>query len=129
MAVQKGSAVLMKVGNGASPEVFTTIGGLRDTSITINQETVDVTTKDSSRVRTLLEQGGVKSFTVSGTGVFDDSASHQTVLSDFDGSSFTNYQFLMPDYNTFTGAFQVTSIEYSGMTLHNTVSHLRVQVL
>jgi TP901-1 family phage major tail protein len=114
MAVQKGSAVLMKVGNGASPEVFTTIGGLRDTSITINQETVDVTTKDSSRVRTLLEQGGVKSFTVSGTGVFDDSASHQTVLSDFDGSSFTNYQFLMPDYNTFTGAFQVTSIEYSG---------------
>ena len=114
MAVQKGSAVLMKIGNGASPEVFTTIGGLRDTSITINAETVDITTKDSSRVRTLLAQGGVKSFAVSGTGVFDDSASHQSVLSAFDGSAHTNYQFLMPDYNTFTGAFQVTSIEYSG---------------
>jgi TP901-1 family phage major tail protein len=114
MAVQKGAEVLVKVGDGASPEAFTTIGGLRDTSISINQETVDVTTKDSSRVRELLAQGGVKSFTISGSGVFDDSASHQTVLSDFDNSTFTNYQFIVPDYNTFTGSFQVTAIEYSG---------------
>ena len=27
MAAQKGSAMLMKVGNGGSPETFTTIGG------------------------------------------------------------------------------------------------------
>ena len=83
-------------------------------SISINQETVDVTTKDSSRVRELLAQGGIKSFTISGSGVFDDSASHQTVLSDFDSATFTNYQFIVPDYNTFTGSFQVTAIEYSG---------------
>ena len=37
MAVQKGAEVLVKVGDGASPEAFTTIGGLRDTSISINQ--------------------------------------------------------------------------------------------
>ena len=40
MAVQKGSAVLIKVGNGASPEVFTTIGALRSSSITINTEQI-----------------------------------------------------------------------------------------
>ncbi len=114
MAVQKGAEVLIKIGNGASPEVFTTIGGLRDTSISINQESVDVTTKDSARVRTLIAQGGVKSFTVSGSGVFDDSASHSTLLGVLDASAFTNFQFIMPDFNTFTGAFQVTSVEYSG---------------
>ena len=114
MAVQKGAEVLVKIGNGASPEVFTTIGGLRDTSISINQETVDVTTKDSARVRTLIAQGGVKSFTISGSGVFDDSASHTTLLGVLDASTFTNFQFIMPDFNTFTGAFQVTSVEYSG---------------
>ena len=114
MAVQKGAEVLVKVGDGASPEAFTTIGGLRDTSISINQETVDVTTKDSSRVRELLAQGGVKSFTISGSGVFDDSASHTTLLGVLDASTFTNFQFIMPDFNTFTGAFQVTSVEYSG---------------
>ena len=62
MAVQKGSALLVKVGNGGSPESFTTVAGLRDTSISINAETIDVTNKDSSRVRTLLANAGIKSF-------------------------------------------------------------------
>ncbi len=114
MAVQTGASLLVKVGNGASPEVFTTVAGLRDTSISINQETVDVTNKDSSRVRTLLAQGGIKSFTISGSGVFTDSASEQTILTNFDGSAFSNYQLIVPDYNTFTGAFQITALEYSG---------------
>lgn len=114
MAVQKGAALLVKIGNGGSPETFTTVAGLQDTSISINQETVDVTNKDSARVRTLLAQGGVKSFTISGSGIFTDAASEQSVLTAFDGSSFTNFQFLVPDYNTFTGAFQVATIDYSG---------------
>lgn len=114
MAVQKGASLVVKIGDGASPEVFTTVAGLQDTSISINQETVDVTNKDSSRVRTLLAQGGVKSFTITGSGIFTDSASEQSVLTAFDGSSFTNFQFLVPDYNTFTGAFQVATLDYTG---------------
>ena len=114
MAVQKGSALLIKVGNAASPEVFTTIAGLRDTSISINSETVDVTNKDSARVRTLLADVGIKSFSVSGSGVFTDAASEQLILTNFNASTFLNYQFLVPSYNTFTGKFQVTSLEYSG---------------
>ena len=114
MAVQKGSDLLVKAGNGASPEVFTTIGGLRDTSISINAETIDVTNKDSSRNRTLLADAGIKSFSISGSGVFTDSASEQTVLTNFQSSTFKNYQFLVPDFNTFTGAFQITSMEYAG---------------
>tara|TARA_R100000700_G_C3135241_1_gene118967 strand:+ start:19 stop:432 length:414 start_codon:yes stop_codon:yes gene_type:complete len=114
MAVQKGASLLVKLGNGASPEVFTTLAGLRDTSISINQEMVDVTNKDSSRVRQLLAQGGVKSFTISGSGIFTDSASEQTMVSNFDSSTNKNYQFIVPDFNTFTGAFQVTSMEFNG---------------
>ncbi len=114
MAVQKGSALLVKVGNAATPEVFTTVAGLRDTSISINAETIDVTNKDSSRVRTLLADAGIQSFSISGSGVFTDSASEQLILTNFSAATFLNYQFLVPDYNTFTGAFQVTSIEYSG---------------
>ena len=114
MAVQKGSALLVKVGNGGSPEAFTTVAGLRDTSISINAETIDVTNKDSSRVRTLLANAGIKSFSISGSGVFTDGASEQTILTNFSATTFSNYQFLVPDFNTFTGAFQVTAIEYSG---------------
>ena len=114
MAVQKGSAVLMKIGNAGSPETFTTIGALRSTSITINSETIDVTNKDSSRNRALLADAGIKSFSISGSGVFTDSASEQTILTNFSSSTFKNYQFLVPDFNTFTGAFQITTIEYAG---------------
>lgn len=114
MAAQKGSALLMKIGNAGSPEAFTTIGGMRSTSIALNDEAVDVTNKDSGRARTLLAQGGVNSLTVSGSGVFTDSASEATLKGKFDISAFTNYQFLVPDFGTFTGSFMLASLEYAG---------------
>ena len=114
MAAQKGSALLMKIGNAGSPEAFTTIGGMRSTSLAMNDEMVDVTNKDSARARTLLAQGGTNSMTVSGSGVFTDSATEATLRSKFDVSALTNYQFLVPDFGTFTGSFQLTTLEYAG---------------
>lgn len=114
MAAQKGSALLMKIGDGASPEAFTTIGGMRSTSLTMNDEMVDVTNKDSSNARTILAQGGVNSISVSGSGVFTDSASETTLKGKFNVSALTNYQFLVPDFGTFTGAFMLTTLEYGG---------------
>ena len=111
---QKGSALLMKIGDAASPEVFTTIGGMRSTSLTMNDEMVDVTNKDSTNARTILAQGGVNSISVSGSGVFTDSASEATLKGKFNVSALTNYQFLVPDFGTFTGTFMLTTLEYGG---------------
>ena len=114
MEAQKGSALLMKLGNSGSPETFTTIGGMRSTSISINDETVDITNKDSGTARTLLANGGILSMSVSGSGVFTDSASEATLQGDMNQATLTNYQFLIPDFGTYTGAFQLTSLEYAG---------------
>ena len=114
MPAQKGSALLMKIGDGASPEAFTTIGGMRSTSLTMNDEMVDVTNKDSSSARTILAQGGVNSISVSGSGVFTDSPSEATLKGKFNVAALTNYQFLVPDFGTFTGAFMLTTLEYGG---------------
>ena len=114
MAAQKGSALLMKIGDAASPEVFTTIGGMRSTSLTMNDEMVDVTNKDSTNARTILAQGGVNSISVSGSGVFTDSASEATLKGKFNVAALTNYQFLVPDFGTFTGTFMLTTLEYGG---------------
>lgn len=114
MAAQKGRALLMKLGNSGSPETFTTIGGMRSTSISINDETVDITNKDSGTARTLLANGGILSMSVSGSGVFTDSASEATLQGDMNQAALTNYQFLIPDFGTYTGAFQLTSLEYAG---------------
>lgn len=113
MAAQKGSALLLKIGSG-SPVSYTTVGGLRSTSITMNDEPVDVTNKDSSAVRTLLAQGGVSSFTVSGSGVFTDAASEATLRSAFNAASFSSFQIVVPEHGTYSGTFMVASLEYAG---------------
>ena len=114
MMAQKGASMLVKIGNGGSPETFTTIGGLRSSSITLNDEAVDVTNKDSSGNRTLLADGGIHSISISGSGVFTDAASETTLRGLINASSFTNLQFLIPDLGTYTGAFMCTSLEYAG---------------
>ena len=80
----------------------------------MNDEMVDITNKDSARARTILAQGGVNSMTVSGSGVFTDSASEATLEGKFDSATLTNYQFLVPDFGTYTGAFMLTTLEYAG---------------
>jgi TP901-1 family phage major tail protein len=117
MAAQKGSALLIKIGSG-SPEAFTTVGGLRSTSISLNDEAVDVTTMDSSNNRTLLPNGGIQSMSISGSGVFTDAASETALKTAFGASTFSNYQFIVPmdsgETGTYEGAFMISSLEYSG---------------
>jgi len=111
MAAQKGSAVLMKI---AVSGTQTTVGGLRSSSITLNDEMVDVTNKDSARARTLLAQAGVTSFTISGSGVFTDTAAEGQVRTNFGAAALSAMSFIIPDLGTYSGAFQITSLEYSG---------------
>ena len=114
MAAQKGKAVLIKHGDGASSEAFTTIGGLRSSTIMLNDETVDITNKDSSNVRELLGGAGISSLTISGSGVFTDSATEVTLRAELGASAFNNYQFVIPALGTYTGAFMLTTLEYAG---------------
>lgn len=115
MASQKGKELLLKVGDGATSESFTTIGGLRSTSIQLNDELVDTTNKDSTgNWREVLAGAGIKSVTFSGSGVFTDSAAEETLRADFFNAAHTNYQVIVPDFGTFEGAFKITSMGYAG---------------
>lgn len=118
MAAQKGSAMLIKIGadNSSTPalDTYTTVGGLRTTSITQNEEAVDVTTLDDAGIRKLLPNGGIQSFSVSGSGVFTDAASETTLEGAFGASDFHNFQIVVPDFGTYEGEFMVASMAYSG---------------
>jgi len=118
MAAQKGSALLLKIGASAAAaaasDTYTTIGGLRSTSISLNQETIDVTTKDSANARELLADAGVESVSISGSGVFTDVASEQTLQDAFGGANIPNFEIIIPDLGTYQGKFQITTLEYAG---------------
>ena len=74
MPAEKGSAFLLKIGNGATTPVYSTVAGMRTTQLSINGEAVVTTNKGSGGWRELLSGAGVRSVSVSGAGVFTGSA-------------------------------------------------------
>jgi TP901-1 family phage major tail protein len=115
MSAQKGKDLLIRIGDGADPETFTTVAGLRATTLAFNAQTIDVTNADSAgQWRELLDGGGVKSAALSGAGVFKDAASDATLRSAFFAQACPNFQVVIPDFGTVTGPFKVTALQYEG---------------
>ena len=119
MAAGKGSSFLLKENSTGTPA---TVGGLRSTSMTINGEAVDITTKDSNafissgndKARDLLQGGGVRSMTLSASGLFTDSSTENLVRGfAFDGA-IQNYDLVFSDGSKISGAFLITSYERAG---------------
>ena len=111
---ETGRAFVLKVGDGATSEEFTTVGGMRTTGLVMNGEMVDVTDKDSAGKRELLANAGVLSVSVSGAGVFKDSASEATIRTNASAQTIDNYEIVFASGDKFGGAFQITSLEYTG---------------
>jgi TP901-1 family phage major tail protein len=111
MAAQKGSAVLIKIAVSGSQ---TTVGGLRSSTITFNEETVDATNKDSAGARILIPAAGVQSTTIAGSGVFTDTAAEGAMRTAFGGAALLACSFIVPDLGTYSGNFQITTLSYAG---------------
>ncbi len=114
MAAQNGKDLLIKLditGSGS----FTTIAGLRATRISFNAESVDVTSLESQGGwRELLGGAGVKSATISGSGVFRDDATDERARQIFFDGETPAFQVIIPDFGVVEGPFQITAIEYAG---------------
>ena len=114
MAAQKGSDILIKVDSDGAG-TFVTVGGMRSKAISLNAETVDVSDSDSAnKWRELLAGAGLKNATITGSGVFKDSAGEEDVRGYFFAQTLEDYQFIVPDFGIMEGPFQVTSIDYAG---------------
>ena len=115
MSAQKGKDLLIKIGDGASPEAFTTVAGLRATQLTFNATNIDITNADSAdQWRELLAGGGVKTASVTGSGVFKDAASDAALRSAFFAQATGNFQLTIPSFGTITGPFKIASLQYDG---------------
>src|SRR5690606_28159730 len=79
MTAEKGRAGILKAGDGGAPEPFAAVAGLRTTQISINTAVVDGTNKDSGGWRELLAGAGVRTVSVSGTGIFTGSAAEAAI--------------------------------------------------
>ena len=114
MAAEKGSAFLLKVGNGAVPPVFATVAGLRTTQLSINGEQVAITHKGSGGWRELLSGAGVRSVSVAGAGVFTGSAAEARLKASALSGELDDYRLSFEGGETMTGKFLVTRLDYAG---------------
>lgn len=114
MGAQNGKDLLVKIdltGGGA----FTTIAGLRATRLSFNAETVDVTSLESQGGwRELLGGAGVRSASVSGSGVFVDANTDDRARQLFFQGGVEAYQIIIPSFGIVEGPFQITGLEYAG---------------
>jgi len=114
MAVEKGSAFLLKVGDGQPVPAFATVAGMRATQVSVNGEAVVVTHKDSGGWRQLLSGAGVRSVSVSGSGVFTGSAAEARVRGSALSGALDDYRLTFEGGESMTGRFLVTRLDYSG---------------
>ncbi|GHG87302.1 phage major tail protein, TP901-1 family [Pseudodonghicola xiamenensis] len=114
MGAQNGKDLLIKVDMNGSG-LFETIAGLRATRVSFNAESVDVTSMESAGGwRELLSGAGVKSATISGSGVFKDAGTDERARQIFFDGEMPEFQVIIPDFGVVEGPFQVTALEYAG---------------
>ena len=114
MAAEKGSAFLLKVGNGATTPVYATVAGLRTTQMSVNGEAVVITSKDSGGWRELLSGAGVRSVSVSGAGVFTGSVAEQRIKANALAGLLDAYELSFESGERMRGRFLVTRLDYAG---------------
>lgn len=112
MPVQKGRDLLLKLDIA---NTFTTVAGLRASRIALNAQTVDITTRESAgRWRELLAGAGIRSASLTGSGLFTDAAADAAIRALFFDTEIARWQAILPDFGTLEGPFQLTALEFSG---------------
>jgi TP901-1 family phage major tail protein len=114
MSAEKGSAFLLKVGDGGAPPAYATVAGLRATQLSVNGEAVNVTSKDSGGWRELLSGAGLRSVSVSASGIFTGSAAELKVKANALGGAVDDYELSFESGERLRGRFLVMRLDYAG---------------
>lgn len=114
MAAERGSAFLLKIGDGSATPVYSTVAGLKTTQLSINGDAVEVTNKGSGGWRELLSGAGVRSVSVTASGIFTGSAAEAQVKSLALSGTLDSYQLSFESGDQLQGQFLVTRLEYAG---------------
>lgn len=114
MTAQRGKDMLVKIGDGGSPENFTTVAGLRTRTISLNAREVDATHSESNGWRELLADAGIRQASVSGAGVFLNDAAANQIRGAFFSGAIPNFRLVIPGMGELSGPFMIANLDYAG---------------
>ncbi len=115
MARQDGTNLVIKIGDGGSPENFTTLGGLLLNGMSLSNNQVEIPAVNSgSAWRQILMAAGRQWVRISGSGEFEDSTAEETLRGYAFAGSVNNYELLFANGDKLSGAFIVSRYEREG---------------
>ena len=106
----KGALFLLEVEIGS---VFTVLAAMRTTTMTVNNETVDVTSKGDLQ-RELLENCGIQSVSLKASGCISDATSYAKISYAANTGTLLNCKINSNNGEIFAGAFIISGFETSG---------------
>lgn len=109
---RRGRDLLLKIDEGGGS--YVTVAGLRTKAIRFNSQTVDVTDPDSGGWTELLPQAGIRSVSVTGSGVFRNAASDARIRSAFFAQDVLDARLILPGLGTIDAPVLVTALTYGG---------------
>lgn len=115
MAKFCGKGFLLLKGNAdGPPETFTQVGAMISTGMSIGKEQVDITSKDDSDFRQLLENCGTKTVSISLSGLFSDEVKLNEMQAEVLDGTHSNYQIVSDRGDSFEASFEIASMERTG---------------
>lgn len=114
MAAERGSAFLLKIGDGAVTPSYATVAGLKTTQLSVNGDAVAITNKGSGGWRELLADAGVRSVSVAASGIFTGGAAETQVRGLALSGGIESYELSFESGERMRGDFLVTRLEYAG---------------
>ncbi|MBV8938963.1 MAG: hypothetical protein JO089_03890 [Alphaproteobacteria bacterium] len=109
MPSQPGAKLLLQAGDGATPEHFTTLGGVMLTHLALSNHVLADDTLQSGVWRSVAGATGPRAVSISAEGRFTDSAAERAARAQAFAGSVNNYRVAFPNGDTLTGPFVVAA--------------------
>lgn len=118
MAQENARELVIKRGDGASPEAFSFVCGIQTRSFKMSNASIDTTVpncEDPSEPIVATARPGRQTIEFSGNGLFDSNAAGKAIADDVRNQNIdVNYKVIVPNYGEWTGPFFISDFEWSG---------------
>ena len=114
---QLGRLLLIKVGNGADPEVFSNLCGIKTRSFNLSATEIDTTIPSCTNPGGPVQKTsrpGISNRTFTGSGAFVAGTAMDTFMNHVRAAEAFNAQVLVPGDGTYEGSWMVTDFSFSG---------------
>jgi TP901-1 family phage major tail protein len=114
MSAQRGKELIVRIGDGGTPETFTTVAGLRASTFSLNAREIDATHAQSRGGWRELIGAGLRQAAFAGSGVFLKGAAAERLRAVFFAGDAASFEIVAPGLGVFAGPFLIANLDYAG---------------